>query len=134
MFTASAEPFPGDPASEAMARLLYGTGSAELRRREEAGQLNEGSNETVLRRLLERVGVSRLLAPGEDLITADGQLKGVLRLSDDQDHELLQLVPRLLRHKIAADRAHEAYSGRASHVTAAQGLDRVTPRSCATGP
>ncbi|MFG3429715.1 hypothetical protein [Streptomyces californicus] len=106
-----------------MTRLLYGTGSAEARRREEAGQLNEGTNEAVLRRLLERAGVSRLLAPGEDLMTADGQLKGVLRLSDGQDHELLQLVPRLLRHKIADDRAYEADSGRAAQVTAAQGLE-----------
>ncbi|MET8605546.1 hypothetical protein ABZV92_18590 [Streptomyces rubiginosohelvolus] len=106
-----------------MTRLLYGTGSAELRRREEAGQLNEGTNEAVLRRLLERVGVSRLLAPGEDLMTADGQLRGVLRLSDGQDHDLLQLVPRLLRHKIADDRAYEADSGRAAQVTAAQGLE-----------
>lgn len=59
-----------------MVRLLYGTDSAEVSRREEAGQLNAGSNEAVLRRLLERVGMSRLLAPGEDLMTADGQLKG----------------------------------------------------------
>ncbi|NEA20195.1 hypothetical protein [Streptomyces halstedii] len=106
-----------------MVRLLYGTDSAELRRWEEAGQLNEGSNETVLRRLLERVGVSRLLAPGEDLMTADGQLNGVLRLSDGQDHDLLQLVPSLLRRKVADDRAHETDSGRTLQVTAAQGFE-----------
>ncbi|MBK3547974.1 hypothetical protein, partial [Streptomyces sp. MBT60] len=123
MSTVSAGPIPDDPAGEAMMRLLYGTGSAELRRREEAGQLNGGSNEAVLRRLLERVGVSRLLAPGEDLMTADGQLKGILRLSDRQDHDLLQLVPRVLRHKVTDDRAYEADSGRTSPVTAAQELE-----------
>ncbi|MCL3999179.1 hypothetical protein, partial [Streptomyces lavenduligriseus] len=123
MSTASAPPFPGDPMSEAMVRLLYGTDSAEVRRREEAGQLNEGSNEEFLRRLLERVGVSRLLAPGEDLMTADGQLKRVLRLSDGHDHDLLQLVPWLLRHKLADDRAYEADSGRNPCIAAAQGLE-----------
>ncbi len=106
-----------------MVRLLYGTDSAEVSRREEAGQLNAGSNEAVLRRLLERVGVSRLLAPGEDLMTADGQLKGVPRLSDDRDRDLLQLVPWLLRHKVAEDRAYETDSGRALQVTGAQGLE-----------
>ncbi|MEU7052565.1 hypothetical protein [Streptomyces eurythermus] len=56
MSSASAPSFPDDPTSEAMVRLLYGTDSAEVRRREETGQLNAGSNEAVLRRLLERVG------------------------------------------------------------------------------
>ncbi|MFF7098106.1 hypothetical protein ACFY9A_37830 [Streptomyces rubradiris] len=123
MSTASAPSFPDEPTSEAMVRLMYGTDSAEVRRREEAGQLNAGSNEAVLCRLLERVGVSRLLAPGEDLMTADGQLKRVLRLSDCQDHDLLQLVPWLLRHKVAEDRAYETDSGRAPQVTTARGLE-----------
>ncbi|MFI1312512.1 hypothetical protein ACH4TS_20560 [Streptomyces albidoflavus] len=123
MSTASAPTLPDDPTTEAMVRLLYGTDSAEARRREEAGQLNPGSNEAVLRRLLERVGVSRLLAPGEDLMDADGQLNGVLRLSDGQDHDLLELVPWLLRHKVADDRAYETDSGRAPQVTAARGLE-----------
>ncbi|MEU9348964.1 hypothetical protein AB0D74_47980 [Streptomyces sp. NPDC048278] len=114
---------PGDATVDALARLMYGTDMAEVRRLEESGQVNSGSIEVTWRRLLERVGVTRLLAPGEELVSADGQLEGAVRLADGGLHDLLEFIPWLLRHNVLDDLAYEADSGRAYQVDTAQGFE-----------
>ncbi|MFI8932612.1 hypothetical protein ACIG3E_33740 [Streptomyces sp. NPDC053474] len=113
---------PGDPMAEALARLLYGLDAAEVARLQESGEVNAGSIAATWRRLLERVGVTRHLAPGQNLVAGDGQLEGVVRLADGRDWDVLELVPWLLRHDFADDRAYETVTDRGSLVRTAQHL------------
>ncbi|MFD7552483.1 hypothetical protein [Streptomyces sp. NPDC059816] len=127
---------PGDPMAEAVARLLYGADATEVNRLEESGEVNSGSIEVVWQQLLDRVGVTRLLAPGQVLM-ADGQLEGIVRLADGRDCDVLELIPWLLRHDFADDRAYEADTGRGNLVGRARNLapgDAALLRSWSVSP
>ncbi|MFE3687617.1 hypothetical protein ACFXPM_30910 [Streptomyces sp. NPDC059095] len=84
--------------------------------------MNAGSIEATWLRLLDKVGVMRHLAPGQNLVAGNGQLEGVVRLADGRDWDVLELIPWLLRHDFADDRAYEAATGRGSLARTAQQL------------
>jgi hypothetical protein len=116
---------PGDPESEAYARLMYGRtllDAARLAPAEEQRCQEEYSQ--VWERLLHRAGVTKLLAAGQDLGWRGGTPHRGVRTADGRTSDLVRLVPWVLRDKVAGDVMYEGTARRAPQVTSGRGLEQ----------
>ncbi|MFF8786688.1 hypothetical protein [Streptomyces sp. NPDC015125] len=115
---------PGNPASEAYARLMHGaalTDAARLTPEEEQRCQEEYSR--IWERLLHNAEVTKWLAPGQDLSWRGGTPRRVLRAKGGSNTDLVRLIPWVLREKLAGDVIYEDTAGREEQVTRGHGLE-----------
>ncbi|MEU8762706.1 hypothetical protein [Streptomyces sp. NPDC048659] len=85
---------PGDPSSEAYARLMHGAALADAARlTPEEEQRGQQGFSRIWERLLGNAGVTRWLAPGQDLSWRGGAPRRVLRTTDGSTTDLVRLIP-----------------------------------------
>lgn len=115
---------PGNPASEAYARLMHGaalTDATRLTAEEEQRGQQEFSR--IWERLLHNAEVTKWLAPGQDLGWRGGAPLRVLRAKGGGTTDLVRLIPWVLREKLAGDVFYEDVHRREEQVVLARGLE-----------
>ncbi|MEV7892392.1 hypothetical protein ACWD3I_24895 [Streptomyces sp. NPDC002817] len=130
---------PGDPESEAAARLLQGVALSDTVRLTSG---EEGVFQRELARIWERLlhnaGVTTWLAPGQDLGSMRGGMpRRTVRAKGGRTEDLVRLIPWVLREKIAGDTAYEDAARREEQVTSGHGLqpgDAASLRFRSTSP
>ncbi|MER0477422.1 hypothetical protein ABR737_03455 [Streptomyces sp. Edi2] len=130
---------PGNPVSEAYARLMHGADlvdAARLTPEEEQRCQREFSG--IWGRLLHNAEVTNSLAPGQDLSWRSGMpRRRVLRAKDGRTIDLVRLIPWVLREKLAGDVLYEDTAQREEQVVLGHGLepgDAASVRFRSTNP
>ncbi|MFF4534256.1 hypothetical protein ACFY1P_33915 [Streptomyces sp. NPDC001407] len=115
---------PGNPASEAYARLMHGAAlpeAAQLTREEE--QRCQGEFSVIWERLLYNAEVTKWLAPGQDLGWRGGRPRRSVRVTDGRTTDLIRLIPWALRERLSGDVIYEDIARREEQVTSGRGLE-----------
>lgn len=115
---------PGDPANEAYARLMHGAALADAARlTPEEEQRCQREFSRIWERLLHNAEVTKWLAPGQDLGWRSGTPRRSLRARGGRTTDLVQLIPWVLREKLAGDVVYEDAARREEQVTRGRGLE-----------
>ncbi|MFD8666561.1 hypothetical protein ACFV1U_14310 [Streptomyces microflavus] len=115
---------PGDPQSEAYARLMHGAALRDASRlTAEEEQRGQGELSRIWERLLHNAGVTQWLAPGQDLDWRGGMPHRRLRAKDGRITDLIRLIPWVLREKLSGDVFYEDVHRREERVVLARGLE-----------
>lgn len=115
---------PGDPQSEAYARLMHGAALKDATRlTAEEEQRGQEELSRIWERLLHNAEVTQWLAPGQDLDWRGGMPHRRLRAKDGRITDLVQLIPWVLREKLSGDVFYEGVHRREEQVVLARGLE-----------
>jgi hypothetical protein len=115
---------PGNPSSEAYARLMHGSTLADAARlTPEEEQRCQAEFSRVWERLLHNAEVTKWLAPGQDLGWRGGTPRRSLRASGGRTTDLIQLIPWALREKLSGDVIYEDTAQREEQVTSGRALE-----------
>lgn len=117
---------PGDPAAEAAALFMEGVGlsdRARLTSGEEEDECFTAELARIWEQLLHNVGVTKWLAPGQDLRRGRGRLpRRTVWAKGGQAEDLVRLIPWVLEGKIVGDTIYEDAAQRREQVTSGHGL------------
>ncbi|MFD6469641.1 hypothetical protein [Streptomyces goshikiensis] len=115
---------PGNPASEAYARLMHGAALADVARlTPEEEQRCQQEFSRIWERLLHNAEVTEWLAPGQDLSWRGGTPRRMLLAPGGRTTDLVQLIPWALREKLSGDVLYEDTARRKEQVLLARGLE-----------
>ncbi|MFC8704897.1 hypothetical protein ACFUIV_22300 [Streptomyces anulatus] len=115
---------PGNPGSEAYARLMHGAALKDASRlTAEEEQRGQEELSRIWERLLHNAEVTKWLAPGQDLGWQGGMPRRRLRAKDGRTTDLVRLIPWVLREKLSGDVFYEDTHQREEQVVRARGLE-----------